>query len=441
MRGIIFLALAALSNAGFAAEIEAVRLWPGPDRTTVVLDVSGPLKYRLSAFLNPDRLVIDFAGADVLRTLKLPAVTGTPVKGLRYARRNQDDVRVVLDLKHRVRVDHSLMPPRKHYGHRIVLNLAPLAGAAVAVTPTRQPTTSPPTTTPKPTKRRVAGTGVRDVVIAVDAGHGGEDVGAIGPSGVYEKNIVLAISRALVEEINRHDGMRGVLVRDGDYYVGLRQRMAKARAAKADLFISIHADAFRDRRVRGSSVYVLSQRGASSEAAHWLAEHENASDLVGGGSLDGKDDVLKSVLLDLSQTASLDASIDAANAILGGLKKLGKVHKREVQHAGFMVLKSPDIPSLLVETAFISNPDEERRLSDASYRRQLVASMFSGIRSYFENNTTPGTLLAAERSHRVSPGDSLSVIADRYDVSMESIKLANHLAHDGVRLGAVLRIP
>ena len=434
MRGIIFLVLAGLSSAGFTAEIETVRLWAGPDRTTVVLDVSEPLKYRLSAFKNPHRLVIDFVGADLPRTLKLPAVTGTPIKGLRYARRNKDDVRVVLDLDHRVRVGDSLLPPRKQYGHRVVLNLAPMDRAAVAVTP-------PSPASAKLTSKRAARAAVRDIVIAVDAGHGGEDVGAIGPSGVYEKNIVLAISRALVDEINRHDGMRGVLVRDGDYYVGLRKRMIKARDAKADLFISIHADAFRDRRVRGSSVYVLSQRGASSEAAHWLAENENASDLVGGVSLDDKDDVLKSVLLDLSQTASLDASIDAAKAILGGLKKLGKVHKREVQHAGFMVLKSPDIPSLLIETAFISNRDEERRLSSANYRRKLASSMFSGIRTYFENNTPPGTRLAAQRSHRVSPGDSLSVIADRYDVSMESIKLANNLASDGVRLGALLKIP
>lgn len=434
MRGIVFSVLACLSIASFAADIETVRLWAGPDRTTVVFDVSEPLTYRLSAFKNPNRLVIDFLGTELPRSLKLPAVAGTPVKGLRYARRNNKDVRVVLDLEQRVSVGDSLLPPRKQYGHRLVLNLAPISKTSVAAKPR-------PPATPKLTKKRIASAGLRDIVIAVDAGHGGEDVGAIGPSGVYEKDIVLAISKALVAEINRYDGMRGVLVRGGDYYVGLRKRMIKARDEKADLFISIHADAFRDPRVRGSSVYVLSQRGASSEAAHWLAENENASDLIGGVSLDDKDDVLKSVLLDLSQTASLDASIDAAKSILGGLKKLGKVHKREVQHAGFMVLKSPDIPSLLIETAFISNPDEERRLLSETYRRKLAASMFSGIRAYFEDNTPPGTRMAEQRSHRVSRGDSLSLIADRYDVSMESIKLANNLANDGVRLGAVLKIP
>ncbi len=444
MRGIVFLALFCLSLTANAADIETVRLWVGPDRTTVVFDLSEPLKYRLSAYKNPHRLVIDFLGTALPRTLTLPAPDGTPVKRLRYAKRNKNDVRVVLDLAQGVAVSDSLLPPRKQYGHRLVLNLDPTGNSVIALNATSKSKSKPkPKVKAKLAAKSQAAspTGLRDIVIAVDAGHGGEDVGAIGPSGTYEKNIVLAISRELVAIINRQKGMRGVLIREGDYYVGLRKRMLKARDVKADLFISIHADAFRDRRVRGSSVYVLSQRGASSEAAHWLAENENASDLVGGVSLDDKDDVLKSVLLDLSQTASLDASIDAAKSILGGLKTLGKVHKREVQHAGFMVLKSPDIPSLLIETAFISNPAEERRLISKAYRRKLAGSIFNGIRAYFEQSTPPGTRMAALRRHRVSRGDSLSVIADRYDVSMESIKLANSLSSDGVKLGSVQKIP
>ena len=206
MRGIVFSVLACLSIASFAADIETVRLWAGPDRTTVVFDVSEPLTYRLSAFKNPNRLVIDFLGTELPRSLKLPAVAGTPVKGLRYARRNNKDVRVVLDLEQRVSVGDSLLPPRKQYGHRLVLNLAPISKTSVAAKPR-------PPATPKLTKKRIASAGLRDIVIAVDAGHGGEDVGAIGPSGVYEKDIVLAISKALVAEINRYDGMRGVLVR------------------------------------------------------------------------------------------------------------------------------------------------------------------------------------------------------------------------------------
>lgn len=427
MRGVVFLALIFCNTAALAADIAGVRLWAGPDRTTVVFDLDATPKYRLLQFKNPDRVVIDFFGAAASGELNLPAAENSPITGLRYARRGASDLRVVLDLEQTLAVDASLLPPRKQYGHRLVLNLTGFKASGHRAASARQ--TAPPRT------------GARDIVVAVDAGHGGEDVGAVGPSGVYEKDIVLAISRELVAALNRLDGMRGVLVRSGDYYIGLRERMVNARAAEADLFVSIHADAFKDRRVQGSSVYVLSQRGASSEAARWLAENENASDLIGGVSLDDKDDVLKSVLLDLSQTASLDASIDAANAILSGLKRLGKVHKRDVQHAGFMVLKSPDIPSLLVETAFISNPDEERRLRSKQFQRQLAASMASGIRAYFEQNTPPGTRLAEVRRHRVSRGDTLSVIAERYDVSMESIKLANNLSGNGVRLGEVLKIP
>ena len=420
MRGIIFFVFLCCSLPAVATDIETVRVWAAPDRTRVVFDLSRPPAYRLFTMKNPDRVVIDFHGTSVPEGLHLPSAEGAPIDGLRYARRGDKD------LGRRLSVRNSLLPPRQHYGHRLVLDLFETDASDRA--PEGPAKVRPPV-------------GVRDIVVAVDAGHGGEDVGAIGPSGVYEKDIVMAVSRELVDLINDHEGIRAVLVREGDYYVGLRQRMAKARDLKADLFISIHADAFRDHRVRGSSVYVLSQRGASSEAAHWLAENENASDLIGGVTLDDKDDVLKSVLLDLSQTASLDASIDAADAVLGGLKKLGKVHKREVQHAGFMVLKSPDIPSLLVETAFISNPAEERRLRSNHFRRRLARAMFGGIRAYFEENAPPGTLIAEQRRHRVVPGDSLSVIANHYDVSMESIKLANNLAGDGVKSGDVLKIP
>jgi N-acetylmuramoyl-L-alanine amidase len=426
MRRLLFLLFVCLCVPAYSAELETVRVWAAPTRTRVVFDVSEPLEYRLFTMKHPDRVVIDFFATAVPDALRLPATDGAPIKSLRFSRRGDNNVRVVLDLTRRISVRDSLLEPRQHYGHRLVLDLVDVTVAGVVRT-TPQKVTPP--------------TGARAIVIAVDAGHGGDDVGAIGPSGVYEKDIVMEIARELVDVIDRQEGMRGLLIREGDYYVGLRQRMAKARDAEADLFISIHADAFRDRRVRGSSVYVLSQRGASSEAAHWLAENENASDLIGGVTLDDKDDVLKSVLLDLSQTASLDASIDAASAVLVALKRLGKVHKRGVQHAGFMVLKSPDIPSLLVETAFISNPAEERRLRSKPYRRKLATAVFSGIYTYFEENTPPGTRLAELRRHRVVRGDTLSVIAEHYDVSMESIKLANNLAGDGVRLGTVLKIP
>jgi N-acetylmuramoyl-L-alanine amidase len=234
----------------------------------------------------------------------------------------------------------------------------------------------------------------RDLVIAVDAGHGGEDPGAIGKNGTREKDVVLAIARELALKINAEPGMKAVLTRNGDYFVPLRDRMRRARAQQADLFVSIHADSIRDRRVDGSSVYILSQRGATDEASRWLAERENASDLIGGVSLDDKDDVLASVLLDLSQSASLSASQVAAERVLRELNRVGEVRKPQVQQARFMVLKSPDIPSMLVETAYISNPQEELRLRSAPHQAKLAAAIHQGVHEYFYANPPPGSRVA-----------------------------------------------
>jgi len=231
-----------------------------------------------------------------------------------------------------------------------------------------------------------------------------------------------------------------VLVRRGDYYIGLRKRMMIARERRADLFISIHADSFKDPRVRGSSVYVLSRNGASSEAARWLAEQENAADLVGGVSLDDKDDLLASVLLDLSQTATLSASTDVGTSVLKQLKTLGKTHKRRVQRAGFMVLKSPDIPSILVETAFLSNPTEEKCLRNRAHQRKLARAMVAGVRAYFRHNAPPGTRLAA-RSHVIVRGDTLGRIAGLYGVSLNDLRRANAINGSDIRVGQVLQIP
>ncbi|MCG8378704.1 MAG: N-acetylmuramoyl-L-alanine amidase, partial [Proteobacteria bacterium] len=252
--------------------------------------------------------------------------------------------------------------------------------------------------------------------------------------------VVLQIARYLTDIINKERGMRAVMIREGDYYMSLRKRIAKARKNKADLFMSIHADAFRDPRVRGSSVYVLSKKGASSEAARWLAETENASDLIGGVSLDDKDDVLASVLLDLSQTASLEASIDIADRVLKGLKSVGKVHKRTVQSAGFAVLKSPDIPSILIETAFISNPDEEKKLLTRKHRHKMADAILVGLRGYFRDFAPEGTLLAS-RKHIITRGETLSTIAQRYRVSTDTLREYNGLKGDLVRIGQTISIP
>jgi N-acetylmuramoyl-L-alanine amidase len=280
--------------------------------------------------------------------------------------------------------------PNGPYGHRLVVDLVP--GAAPAATSATTASVTPPA----PVKSTPTDAG-RDIVVAIDAGHGGADPGSIGKRGTYEKNVTLQIARKLKEVIDREPGMRAELTRDGDYFIPLRDRMRRARSKQADMFISIHADSFHDRSVAGSSVYTLSPKGASDESARWLADRENASDLIGGVSLDDKDAVLASVLLDLSQSASMSASIEAAGNVMNELVGLGNTTSRGVKHAGFVVLKSPDIPSLLVETAFISNPGEEARLLDSKHQQRLAQAIHAGVRAYFWQNPPPGTRFAQMR--------------------------------------------
>jgi N-acetylmuramoyl-L-alanine amidase len=256
---------------------------------------------------------------------------------------------------------------------------------------------SAPATHRGKTVRDVVGDGQRKLVVAIDAGHGGKDPGANGPSGVHEKNVTLAVARELARQINADPGMRAVLIRDGDVFVPLKQRYMKARAAQADLFISIHADASPNDTANGASVFVLSTRGASSQAARWLADQENAADLVGGVSLDQKDPNLAAVLLDLSQSATMRASDDIAGAVLGALKNVGKAHKSSIERANFVVLRSPDVPSMLIETGFITNPGEEQKLNDPAYRGRLASAIAGGVRKYFTEQAPPGSWYAARR--------------------------------------------
>jgi len=303
------------------------------------------------------------------------------------------------------------------------VELEPVAGASAARAVAR-PKEPPP----------------RNVIIAIDAGHGGVDPGASGPNGTQEKQVVLAIARELEALVRRERGMRAVMVRNRDVFLPLRRRTEIARAHKADLFVSIHADAYNDRRVTGSSVYALSPRGATSEAARWLAERENAADLVGGVKLDDKDDLLASVLLDLAQTGTIEASLNVANRVLRELGRVGETHKDSVQQAGFMVLKSPDIPSILVETAYISNPDEEKRLTSPAHQKALAQAILAGIRQYFTEHAPPGTLLAARR-HVIGRGESLAALAERYQVSPEALRAANGLRGEDLPVGKVITIP
>jgi N-acetylmuramoyl-L-alanine amidase len=389
----LLLVAAASVLPAHAVEIRAVRLWASPDSTRVVLDLSGSAQHSLLVLTNPDRIVLDVAGARLAGGSHAPSGAGV-VKDVRIAHRASGELRIVFDLARSIRAKSFLTTPNDRYGYRLVIDLGSTASADT------------------PVKAEHARPDARDLIIAIDAGHGGDDPGAIGKYGTREKDVVLAIARALAQRVDAEPGMKAVLTRNGDYFVPLRDRMQRARALQADLFVSIHADSIRDRSVNGSSVYILSQRGATDEASRWLAERENASDLIGGVSLDDKGDVLASVLLDLSQSASLSASQAAAEHILHQLNLVGEVRKPLVQQARFVVLKSPDIPSMLVETAYISNPEEEMRLRVPAHQAKLAAAIHDGLREYFYADPPVGTriaLLAAGGTRQVlatAPSDS-----------------------------------
>ncbi len=407
-------------------DFKDVRFWTAPDHTRVVFDINGPVQHNLFIVKNPERVVIDIPGARAKSSLNTKAVNAGLIDGVRAAMYKPDVLRIVLDLKQGVRPKSFTLKPNGQYGHRLVVDLynkTEKAGKAVV-------------------KKTVADMNIqsRDLVIAIDAGHGGEDPGAIGRHGTREKDVVYSIARRLEALIKKEPGMQAVLIRKGDYYIGLRQRINKARKLNADLFISIHADGFRDRRVRGSSVFVLSNRGATSEMARWLAEKENSSDLAGGVSLDDKDGLLAEVLLDLSQTATIEASLEVADNLLGELKGIGKTHKSSVQQAGFVVLKSPDIPSILVETAFISNPQEEKKLRSKQHQQMLARAMLRGIQDYFSKHPPPGTRMIA-RQYVVKRGDTLSHIAVQHQVGLNRLRGYNDLRNDRLRIGDTLRIP
>lgn len=429
MRTLSALFLALVSTLTWAApvQIEGVRIWPAPDNTRIVIDLSAPVEYQLNRA--GDQIQIDLAQAALNRAL--PAVDSQ--KGLLAQLQSQvvqGGVRLTLDIKPGAEAKSFVLKPYQQYGHRLVVDISPLQPAT--------PNTS--TAAAVGGQNSKAAEPSREIIIAIDAGHGGEDPGARGRNGTREKDVVLATARRLEALVRAEKGMRPVMIRDGDYYLSLRQRIQKARQHKADLFISIHADAFLHPNAKGSSVYTLSERGASSEAARWLAESENAADLVGGVSLEDKDELLASVLLDLSQTATSSASQVIAAEVLSSLNDVGNVHKPRVQQAGFVVLKSPDIPSILVETAFISNPKEEQRLRDPRFQQSLAEAIMSGARSYFARHAPPGSVLAL-REHVVNRGDTLLGIARQYQTTPDRLRVVNRLAGDLLKVGEVLRIP
>ena len=410
-----------------AVQVKNVRTWPAPDHTRVVFDLDSTVAYTVFLLDDPDRVVIDLKHTRLATDIRRSSRSDRLLRRIRSAPRKNGGLRVVLDLKRTIRPRSFLLDPNKQYGHRLVVDLYPKTTEMSNEGVEKEPGPE-------------ADSGLRDIVVTVDAGHGGDDPGAVPRKGVHEKDVVLAISRELGKAIDAREGMRAVLVRNGDYYVGLRRRMELARQAGADLFVSVHADAFRDPNVHGASVYVISRRGASSETARWLATQENAADLAGGVSLDDKDEGLATVLLDLSQTAALRASREVGRRVLSRLGRIGPLHKRRVERAGFMVLKAPDIPSILVETGFITNPRDERRLKDSDERRAIAGAIAEGIAGYFEVHPPAGTLLA-KRRHVIARGDTLSDIAKRYRVTLAALRSANRIRGDRIHIGDVLRIP
>jgi N-acetylmuramoyl-L-alanine amidase len=430
--GLLSLALSALPLLAHAAvNITATRVWPAADYTRITIEASSEITQKMLLLKDPDRLVLDLDGVDLNQNLKALAGQISPndpyIKQVRVANFKPGTVRVVIDLKGEVKPNIFMLQPAGNYNHRLVLDVYPLQDPLSGVlnkldkqpetTPTQEvkapeqkPVEAKPIQESKPaepksdallpapetsseevveaplTNKPATQNGTRLITIAIDAGHGGEDPGAKGANGSREKDITLAIAKKLKLRIDQEPNMRGILTRDADFFIPLHGRVVKARNMQADLFISIHADAFVRPDARGSSVFALSEKGATSASARYLAKKENESDLIGGVSLDNKDMNLARTLLDLSQTATINDSLKLGKNVLKNIGEINTLHKGSVEQAGFAVLKSPDIPSILVETAFISNPDEERRLNDDAYRAKLVEAILGGVKKYFAAN-------------------------------------------------------
>lgn len=427
----IILLFALLTQTTWSAPVNVIasRVWPAVDYTRITIEVSSEVSQKITVLKNPDRLVLDLENIEINQALKsLPASISPSdpyIRQIRIGNFKPGVVRLAIDLKTEVNPKVVMLQPAGGYQHRLVLDVYPLqdpllnvlnqlekpvADSAPSANPTPSPMPSPATvadalpadplplpevTTPTPaepvmeapiTNKPAVVNGQRLITIAIDAGHGGEDPGAKGANGSHEKNITLAIAKLLKQKIDAESNMRGILTRDGDYFIPLHGRVVKARKMQADLFVSIHADAFVRPDARGSSVFALSEKGATSASARYLAKKENESDLIGGVSLDKGDMNLARTLLDLSQTATINDSLKLGKHVLMKIGEINPLHKGSVEQAGFAVLKSPDIPSILVETAFISNPEEERKLNDDDYRSKLSLAILAGIKKYFANN-------------------------------------------------------
>lgn len=460
------LACSCLVVNAFSADFVRLRVNHLNKRIQFVVDATGPFTFKQFALKNPDRLVVDANPVYLKFKPAIKQLKNTPVKAIRFAQKKSDRARLVFDLQRSEHPTVSIVKPSGQKGYRLLVSFNSSSASVgfdrgAALSSLRSSIEKkasafikeslPKAHIAKPTKPSQTifsdkiNRGSRRVRIVVDPGHGGKDPGATGRAGTHEKNVVLKISKDLVNYLNKQPGFSAVLTRRADYYISLRERLAIARRYKADMFIAVHADAFANRRARGASVYALSQRGATSEAARWLAEKENKSELMGGVDLADKTHLLRSVLLDLSQTATISTSLIIGKDILNAIKPIAKLHHGRVEQAAFVVLKSPDIPSLLVETGFLSNAHEERQLRTPSYQRQIAYALMKGVRQYFVARPPRGTWLYANRAkskqYTVVRGDTLSAIAARFSVSAVNLKRFNQLRSAQLSVGQILKIP
>ncbi|MDT8397131.1 MAG: N-acetylmuramoyl-L-alanine amidase [Pseudomonadales bacterium] len=437
--------------AAQAATVESIRSYRAPDHTRLVFDLSAAIEHKVFTLEKPDRIVIDLNKVQALNNLPRPDLSNTPVTGIRSAVRNQTDLRVVLDLNTAVKPRSFVLRANEQYGERLVLDLyddPPASPASASSASDSSPGSA------RSNRSRLSSAdldaGKRDIVVAISAGHGGEDPGAIGVKRLMEKNVVLAIAREVNNLLASTPGYQPVMIRSGDYYVDLRRQIKIAHEHHADLFIAIHADAFSTSSARGATVYALSQRGATSEQARRLAEKENSADLIGGVgsvSLGDKDQILASVLLDLSMTASIASSLEVGNSIIAALGTVSHMRRTTVEQAAFVVLKSADIPSLLIETGYVTNPTDAKNLNSSAYQKKLAHALVDGITSHFYRLPPRGTWVYWQKQNQglsipytVARGDSLSEIAARFGVTVAQIKTLNGLNGNTIRVGQVLLV-
>ena len=410
-----------VAKAASATRVKDIRLSNNNGYVRLVFDLDKTVNHNVFTLEKPHRIVLDLKNTQMSHGMVDRVSANSLIRSIRSGVKNSSDLRVVFDLQNKSKPRSFVLAPSGKSGYRLVLDLHDVENAK------------------KVTKKKQ----LRDVIIAIDAGHGGKDPGATGKKGTKEKTVTLQMARRLEKKINAQKGMKAVLTRRNDRFMRLRERIHKARDYDADMMISLHADSFPDPRARGSSIYALSVDGASSETAKLMAEKENAADLLFGDvDLAVEDAMVKEVLFDLSLTGTIQSSLDIGEEILGQIKHVNRVHKKQVQQAGFAVLKAPNIPSVLLETAFISNPREEKNLQSSAHQKKVANAVTKGVVNYFARKAPPGTWLSASAAeHKVKSGESLSKIAERYKTSVESLRARNAMHTTNLSAGQVLKIP